>query len=51
LSAAGRQYVDTALRRIDELTVEIDPLRAQLVRFARRQAGCQTLQHHYGIGW
>ena len=25
LSAAGRQYVDTALRRIDELTVEIEP--------------------------
>jgi hypothetical protein len=23
--AKGRQYVDTALRRIDELTAEIDP--------------------------
>ena len=51
LSAAGRQYVDTALRRIDELTAEIEPLRAQLVRFARRQRGCQALQRHYGIGW
>jgi transposase len=51
LSAAGRQYVDTALRRIDELTVEIDPLRAQLVRFARRQRGCQALARHFGIGW
>lgn len=50
-SAIGRQYVDSALRRIDELTVEIDPLRAQLVNFARRQAGCQALQAHYGIGW
>jgi len=50
LSAAGRQYVDTALRRIDELTVEIDPLRAQLVGFARRQAGCRALQTQYGIG-
>ena len=39
LSAAGRQYVDTALRRIDELTDEIGPLRTQLVSFARRQAG------------
>ena len=28
---AGRQYVDTALRRIDELTAEIDPVRTQLV--------------------
>ena len=39
LSAAGRQYVDTALRRIDELTVEIGPVRGQLVNFARRQVG------------
>ena len=51
LSAAGRQYVDTALRRIDELNAEIEPLRTQLVDFARRQAGCQALQRHYGIGW
>jgi transposase len=51
LSAAGRQYVDTALRRIDELTGEIDPLRTQLASFARRQPGCRALQHHYGIGW
>ena len=51
LSAAGRQYVDTALRRIDELSAEIEPLRAQLVNFAKRQPGCQVLQHHYGIGW
>jgi hypothetical protein len=48
LSAAGRQYVDTALRRIDELSVEIEPLRTQLVNFARRQRGCQALQRHYG---
>ncbi|KZS63047.1 transposase [Mycobacterium kansasii] len=51
LSAAGRQYVQTALRRIDELTPEIDTLRAQLVNFAQRQAGCRALQAHYGIGW
>jgi transposase len=52
LSAAGRQYIDTALRRIDELSAEIDPLRAQLISFARRQAGCRALQaRHYGIGW
>jgi transposase len=52
LSAAGRQYVDTALRRIDELTAEIDPLRMQLVNFARRQAGCRALQaRQYGVGW
>jgi transposase len=51
LSAAGRRYVDTALRRIDELTAEIDSLRAQLTRFARGQTGCRALQRHYGIGW
>ncbi len=52
LSAAGRQYVDTALRRIDELTAEIEPLRAQLINFARRQRGCQALQARlYGVGW
>jgi transposase len=51
LSPTGRQYVDTALRRIDELSVEIEPLRTQLVSFARRQPGCQALQRHYGIGW
>jgi transposase len=51
LSAAGRQCVDTALRRIDELTAEIDPLRMQLASFAHRQPGCRALQAHYGIGW
>ena len=52
LSGVGRQYVDTALRRIDELDAEIVPLRAQLVNFARHQQGCQALQaRHYGIGW
>src|ERR1700682_5304977 len=52
LSAAGRQYVDTALRRVDELSAEIDPLRTQLVSFGRQQRGCQALQaRHYGIGW
>lgn len=51
LSAAGSQYVGAALRRIDELATEIEPLRKQLVSFARRQVGCQALEHHYGIGW
>lgn len=51
LSAAGRQYVDTALQRIDELSAEIDPLRMQLVSFARHRAGCRALQTQYGIGW
>ena len=52
LSAAGRQYVDTAGRRIDALNIEIEPLRTQLVSFAHRQPGCRALQaSHYGVGW
>ena len=52
LSATGRQYVDTALRSIDELTAEIDQVRTQLVNLAQRQAGCRALQgRHYGVGW
>ncbi|MGO8962295.1 IS110 family transposase [Mycobacterium sp.] len=52
LSATGRQYVDTALRSIDELTAETDSVRMQLVNFAQRQAGCRALQtRHYGVGW
>jgi transposase len=51
LSVVGRQYVDTTLGRIDELSVEIEPLRTQLVNFARHQAGCRALQAQYGIGW
>ena len=44
LSAVGRQYVDTALRRIGELSTEIDPLRTQLASFAKHQAGCRALR-------
>jgi len=52
LSAAGRQYVDAALPRIDELTEEIESLRTQLTDIAQHQPACQALQAgHYGIGW
>ena len=44
LSAVGRQYVDTALRRIGELSTEIDLLRTQLASFAKHQAGCRALR-------
>jgi transposase len=51
LSVAGRRYVDAALQRIDDLTVEIEPLRTELVEFARRQPGCQALAAgQYGVG-
>src|ERR1700741_1455737 len=51
LSAPGRCYPDSPVRRINELSAEIEPLRTQLVSFARRQPGCQALQRHYGVGW
>ena len=51
LSPVGRQYVDTALRRIDELSVEIEPLRTQLVDFARTSRAVRRCRRHYGIGW
>jgi transposase len=51
LSPAGRQAVDTALAAIDHLTGLIEPLRAQLVDLARRQAGCRAVQPLYGVGW
>ncbi len=51
LSPAGRRYLEAALRRIDELTDEIDPLRTRLVSFAKHQPGCRALQQrHYGVG-
>ena len=46
----GRQYVDTALRRIDELTAEIDPVRMQLINFARRQPGVRPCRPA-STGW
>jgi transposase len=51
LSAVGRQYIDATLQRIDKLAAEIEPLRTQLVDFARRQPGCRALQRHDGVGW
>jgi transposase len=50
LSAAGRQVIDTALRAIDSLTDQIDPLRAQLQAVAHRQPGVRALCAHFGIG-
>jgi transposase len=51
LSPAGRQAVDTALRQIDRLTAELDPLRRQLEMYSRRQGGCAALRAaHFGIG-
>jgi len=51
LSAASRFQVAAALRHIDQLDAELDPLERWLRSFARRQVGCRALMAaHYGIG-
>ena len=50
LTPAGRRSVDTALRMVDALDVEIRQLRRDLARFARRHPGCRGLLSLYGIG-
>jgi transposase len=50
LSPAGQQAVATALRVLDALDAELDPLRKQIAVFADRQPGCRALQADYGIG-
>jgi transposase len=50
LPAAAREQVTVALAMIDELEAQIAPLDKELRAYARRQAGCQALMVHYGIG-
>jgi transposase len=50
LSPAGREAVAAALRILDALDAELDPLRKQITAFAARQPGCRALQADYGIG-
>jgi transposase len=51
LSPAGRQRVDLALRMLDHLHEELEPIERQLLHYARHQPGCQALiKRHYGIG-
>jgi hypothetical protein len=50
LSPAGREAVAAALRILDALDAELDPLRRQITAFAARQPGCRALQAAYGIG-
>lgn len=50
ISAAGRQRITVAYRMIAAIEAEQDPLRNQIVRFARRQPACRALwEAHYGI--
>jgi len=51
LSPAGRQLLNTGLRRIDDLDGELAPLDRQLSTIARCQAGCRALTAAlFGVG-
>jgi transposase len=51
LPPASRQLLGVALRQIDRLDAELDPIDRWLRALARRQPGCRALMsHHYGIG-
>ena len=50
LAPCARDVVNIALRMIDSIDQEVDVLDAELIRFARHQAGCRALMSHYGIG-
>ena len=50
LSPAGHEAVAAALRILDALDAELDPLRKQITAFADHQPGCRALQADHGIG-
>jgi transposase len=50
LPAAAREQVTVALAMIDGIEAQIAPIDKELRAYARRQAGCQALMAHYGIG-
>jgi transposase len=50
VSLAGRQVIAVGLAVIDHLEQLMEPLRAELTSFGRRQPGCRALTVHYGIG-
>ena len=43
LSPAARQAITVALSMIEALDAQIEPLRAELIGFARRQPGCRAV--------
>lgn len=50
LPEAARLQIDVALRMVDHIRAELEPLERELRAFARRQPGCRALMAHYGIG-
>ena len=50
LPEATHERIEVALQMIEALDRQIVPLEQALRRLARRQAGCQALMSHFGIG-
>jgi transposase len=50
LPGSARMQVDVALRIVEQLRAEIEPIERELRAYARRQPGCRALMCHYGIG-
>ena len=50
LPDTAREQVAVALKMIDALEVQLEPIDTQLRAYARRQPGCKALRSHYGIG-
>lgn len=50
LSPAAHEAVLVALRRIDGINTDLEPLRRAFADFAKRQPGCRALTAEYGIG-
>ncbi len=50
LPAAAREQITVAIAMVDALDVQIAVLDRELRAYTRRQAGCNALMGHYGIG-
>ena len=50
LPEAARLQIEVALRMVDQIRSELEPIERQLRAFARRQPGCRALMSYYGIG-
>jgi transposase len=50
LPEPAREQVTVATAMVDALECQIAPLDRELRAYARRQAGCEALMAHYGIG-
>jgi transposase len=50
LPGAARLQIEVALRMIDQIRREVEPIERELRSFARRQPGCRALMRQYGIG-